>query len=86
MRTAKHYTLRRRKNARRWELIIRDKKPPRGMGTWIYAGMYKEFDDALQHLKDDWGLEPSEKDLHTSIIIKKNRERMDKESSLGSDR
>lgn len=85
MRKAKHYTLRRRKNARRWELIIRDKNPPRGMGNWIYAGLYKEFDEALVSLKKNWGLEPSEEDLHTSAIIAENKKRLAEESSLDTD-
>lgn len=80
----KRYTIRRRKNARRWELIIRDRKPPRGMGDWIYAGMYREFDEAIYSLINDWGLKPSEEDLHTSALIKENKKRMEKESRLGS--
>lgn len=84
MKKIKHYTIRRRKTCRRWELIIRDKDKPKGFGSWIYGGMYAEFDEAIQHLKDDWGLEPSEEDLHTSALIKANKNRMAKESSLGS--
>lgn len=76
-RIAKHYSVRRRKNARRWELIIRDKKPPNGLGNWIYGGLYVEFEDALKAL-EKWGLKPSEEDLHTSTVIRANREKLRK--------
>ena len=65
----KGYTIRKRKTARRWELHIRD---PKGLGAWLYGGLWKTFDEAVDALRKNWGMEPSEDDLLKQEIIRKN--------------
>lgn len=56
MKEPKRVTIRKRKDCDRWELQIRDRKPPEGMGL-RYGGLFKSREAALESARKDWGLD-----------------------------
>lgn len=52
----KRYTVRKRKDCNRYELQVRDSKPPNGFGL-RYGGLFKSREAALESARKDWGLD-----------------------------